>query len=357
MRVTLLTLLVALISSQAYAQSSPYCLKSRARSHAEAALLFAPRIHVQALRYPSGFEMGPTLNGRVQLRVGGSWSPLDMWQGLRLLEAGTADCSLHNVDTEAERVVRYAPEALLVAAYRAQASSLASSHGERETLEKRAEQRLRDNVITVLEFRDFEQVVMALNKRQEEVVGIVGRLKAEGIESPPSNLNVLAREHVEKSDALEKKEAAVRAFAPWTLRLSGGLIPAVDREVDWYGWLALSYSLGGPAYVRHERRHRAARAEEVRTARYELGPRMDMLRRQIDARVAQARKELALVERQLAFIDTTLRSLGVSELANISHARDSLTLERFLAESEHAFLLALLETLSPLGGESHASGT
>lgn len=134
-------------------------------------------------------------------------------------------------------------------------------------------------------------------------------------------------------------------------------MPAPNHDVDWYGWIEFSYSLGGPAYVIHDRRYRAARAEEVRTARQELTSRIEVLRGQIAARVEQAKSELALVDRQLGFIETTLRSLGASDLANVAHARDSLALERFVAESERAFLSTLLETLSPLGSESHAPGT
>lgn len=274
-----------------------------------------------------------------------------------MLDVAAADCELNTVETEGERAVRYSPDALLVSAYRVQASALEGSVAEREQLEKRAEQRLRDNVITVVEFQDFEQVATALRRRREEVVGVVHRLKAEGIESPPSNLVEIAEVYAEKSHKLEEKEAGVRAFTPWRLQLSGGAIPAQDHEVDWYGWIEFSYSLGGPAFVIQDRRYRAARDEEVKTARHELTARVTALRGQIAARVAQAKGELALVERQLGFIETTLRSLGSSDLANIAHARDSLTLERLLAESERAFLNSLLETLSPLGSESHAPGT
>jgi len=353
----LLLMLLGGASPRAHAQNSPYCLKVNAQAHADAALLFAPRLHLQVLRNPSTFDVGPTLaNEHIQIRVGASWAPLDVWQGVRLLDASAADCSLNEVDRAGERAAQFSPEALLVSAYRAQVDALAGSRAEREQIEQRAADRLRDNVITVLEFHDFQRIANSLSARHAEVLGIVQRLQAEGIESPPANLAELAQQHVNKSRTLAEKETAVRAFEPWKFRLSGGVIPSSEEHaVDWYGWVDLSYSLGGPWFGSFERRYRQARAEETRSARYELAPRLEILRKQVDARLSQATSELTLNERQLEFIGTTLRALAASDHANVAHIRDGLVLERALAESERAFLLVLVETLSPLGSQGHVS--
>lgn len=352
---SLLILALSIEGRSAHAQESPYCLKVSARARGEAALLMSPSLHLQVLRNPSTFDVGPTLTERVQVRLGASWSPLDTWQGARLLDASAADCALHQVSERGERFASYSPDALLVSAYRAQAEALSRTHEERQQLAQRAANRLRDNVITVLEFHEFERLAGTVSKRHEELLGIVQRLHAEGIDEPPVGLVELAEHHASKSARLEQKEAAVRAFEPWKLRASGGVIPAQGRELDWFGWLELSYSLGGPAHAMNDRRYLRARAAERGTARYELAQRIAALRAQIDARIAQAQRELALVERQAVFIDSTLRALASSELAAVAHAREGLRLEQMLSESERAFLLTLIQTLSPLGSEAHVA--
>lgn len=315
--------------------------------------MFAPRLHAQLLRNPSLADLGPLIVGNLQLRFGAAFSPLDAARGARTIALSEADCDVQKAQESGRRLVTAPMEALLVEAYRAQVRALRASSGERDALLERAAERLRQKLITVLEFREVERSADELRQKHEVALGTLSRLEAEGVELPRDGLEALARAYADRALVYEQKARSLRALDPWTLRLAGGAIPANENTVDWYGWVEIGYNLGGLFRRRHENRYEEARRSEIDSARYELPAKVRLLAQQVNARLAQAEAELALVKKNLKFIDDTLRSLGRSDLPNVSHARDSLTLQRMLTVAEQAYLQALVDALSPF--RSHSS--
>ena len=109
-----LTLLVGMGggSGEAAADDSAYCRKVKARAAGDAALLFAPSVTGQVIRYPS-VNGGPvdatgvTTGNGWQGRVGLSWSPLDFYRGFGVLRAGDADCERGNAQIDAQHLLHY----------------------------------------------------------------------------------------------------------------------------------------------------------------------------------------------------------------------------------------------------------
>jgi hypothetical protein len=351
----ILCLLAVTANSQAQHERSPYCLKTDARAHADAILMYTPRLHAQLLRNPSLSDFGPLLVDRFQLRLGASFSVIEAVRGARMLSVSRADCQVHSDGERARRLVAAPMEALVVTAYEAQLAAYRDSEAEREQLMQRAQQRLDQKLITVLEFHEVERLAVEVRQRQETTHGTLQRLHAEAIELPNGSLEALALSYMESSRVLQRKDRALRALDPWTMRLMGGAIPAKDDRLDWYGWIELSYSLGGLFRSKWENKFENARNQEIEKAKYELPQRVQLLAQQVNARFAQAESELKIVVRNLSFVESTLHSLGTADIPNVNHARDSLALQRMLLVAEQAYLRALVQTLSPLRSEDHGT--
>src|SRR5689334_3650061 len=85
--------------------SSGYCDKVRARANGDAALLIAPRVVADALRFPGGggSDVAPSLDRELQVRVGLSFAPIEAYRGFRLMDASEADCAAHESLVRAQR--------------------------------------------------------------------------------------------------------------------------------------------------------------------------------------------------------------------------------------------------------------
>lgn len=61
-----------------------------------------------------------------------------------------------------------------------------------------------------------------------------------------------------------------------------------------------------------------------------------------------ARRELEVVDGELATAEVTAKALGASTATLADHARDTVALERLLLQAERVYLLGLIERLSQL---------
>lgn len=337
----------------ARAEASSYCERVEARARIDTAVLFAPHVLTQAIRNPAMSDVGPVIGDRMQVRIGAGWAPLDVLRGVRVLDLTRADCALHTVVERGEQATAFSSEMLLVAAYAAQGAALDSSRDERAALLSQAQARLRDHLITVMAFHELQKRADALDRKYEEARGVVARARALGVQAPPKDLDALVQSYVRSSEKFERRAGKIRALEPWSLRMIGGAIPGVDGDSDWYGWVELSYNLGGLVRRSRERRYLQAKLAEVRAAARELPARVHDLTNQIAQWVAQAEREIVVVERQLKLIANTLQSLSTTTSSDVAHVRDGLVLERMYSESERAFLLALMASLSPQRDEHH----
>lgn len=149
----------------------------------------------------------------------------------------------------------------------------------------------------------------------------------------------------------EREVSRLRSLDAWQVRLSAGVVPL--NGGDWYGIAELSVNLGVFMREREEHRYLDARRDELKKARYEAGTQLDDFRVQARAALAQARQELALVERELTLITDSRRALERSEAPGVVHARDALALHAFSLESDRAFLRGLVVPLSAFVEDRH----
>ena len=130
---TLLSLLMCCSIPKTRADDVPaYCRRIEALAQSEGALLWAPRLSLQGLRYPSGFDNGPTTQEGYQLRVGLSYSLVDAYRALRQRNINALDCSAHELQHELETAVETMADVPLLDAFRAQARFLSGQRGELE---------------------------------------------------------------------------------------------------------------------------------------------------------------------------------------------------------------------------------
>lgn len=100
----------------------------------------------------------------------------------------------------------------------------------------------------------------------------------------------------------EQKVSGSKALSAWSMVLSGGaLVPLVRVEtrpaVDWFGWVELSYNLGGPWSAGHEQEYLKAREAELHGARYELSQRAQAMKQQLRGHSQHAEGQLSLLIR------------------------------------------------------------
>jgi hypothetical protein len=338
---------------EAPATISPYCRKVRARAEADAALLRAPRVIAEGIRFPSNnrVDLGPTVGSGFQLRGALSFSPVDFYRGSVVERAGDADCRAHDA---AERV-RLGLEDLSdlgrLPALRAEAAYLDGHRAEWRALLAKAADQLAARLITAVEYHELRRLTQTLERKSAALAGEIDRLQAgSGAAATPQELqevDALARAAVTESDAAEHAFARLRAIDPWAFKITGGVIPPVDNQpADWFGIAELSYSLGGFWHAGADAEAVNARADEVRHARYELPARLDDVKRALGAELSATKRELEAVDAQLASTESIRTALEGNDAPNLAHARATLTVERLDAESDRVYLSALLGTLT-----------
>lgn len=342
-------------ASSASAQSSDYCIKVRARAAGRAALLIAPDLFSDLLRYPESFETGPSSMDTLQLRVGVSFSPLDAYKGTRLDEIGEADCRAHEAKLRVERALDSSSDAYRLPALRAKLEYLEERRAAWHDLLSRAEQRLSARVITTLEFAAISRQLDELEHKLLQVRGETDRIRAQvgDDDAEPEALSRYAAEYIATAYELERRESSQRSLDAWEFSLSGGFVPIASTGPDWFGWIQLRYKLGGLFADGHEADYLRARTDELRHARYEVPARAEEQKHKFAVQREQAQKELALIDRQLEFVVKTKASLETVDVPLTAHAIDALAVEQIAAEAEQRLLRVLIETLTRIEGGEH----
>jgi hypothetical protein len=347
-RALTLLILMCCFTPQTRADDAPaYCRRIDALADSEGALLWAPKLSLQGLRYPSGFDNGPTTTQGYQFRVGLSYSLIDVYRAIRMRDANEADCAAHQLQLELETSAEAVADMPLRDAYRAQAQFLSGHRSEVEAVLDRARSRLKEHVITTTEFNDLLDSADQLERKTIQAEGNAARIDAKrhpaapvhSTESMTRNLLRLRAEH-------EESLSALRSLDDWTLRLHGGVIPVAERGVEWFGWVELSYSLGGLFRSGPERRFRQARREELRDDPNQIPAKLQRIRADIAAQAEQAETELRVVTRRLGYLRTAQTDLDTADAAVAAHLRDALALDALSAGSEKAFLETLIASTS-----------
>jgi hypothetical protein len=341
-----LALLFFATATPARADEAPYCRKAHARAASDAALLMAPRFVLQGIRFPSTgqLDIGLTTGTGYQARAALTFSPLDLYRGLRVLRVGDADCLQHETSGGIERILAQGTDAARLVALREQVTFLNQHREEWRAVRSRAEERLSARVVTLVEFDEVRRQADALEHKLVETHGEASEIEARRPDPPRGSLGALAREYAERSLAAEREIWSLRALDAWQVQLTGGVIPI--RPVDWYGVAEVSFNLGGLVRPQHEDAYMAAKTDELRDARYELGARLRDFRNQVAAAVEQARRDLEVADRQVVFLENTRVALEKSDAQSVAQARDVVTIEELSVQSDAVFLRALVGALS-----------
>ncbi len=349
--------LLLTVGSAAAAQRSDYCNKIRARAIGDAAVLVAPRLVLNALRFPGAgaIDIGPTVGNRVQLRVGGSFAPLDAVRGALLLRASDVECRVH----EAGEDIRSALDTALISpqlpAFRAEVAFLERHQAEWEQLLEHNHDRLSAHVINLSDMNEFRHLVGALEQKLAKARSATRRLEANRPADSSKGLDAMAKSYVDSSNELERRMSAAKELNPWGFKINAAAIPAPRGDVDWAGWIDVSYSLGGPVSSYEERKYLAAREAELRDAPYEMSTKIADVKRRLDAEIDAAKGELAALVKQIDAIEKTRSSFATAVVAHTEFAQDSLALEQLSAEADRVYLSTLLGSLNATRGGAHGS--
>jgi hypothetical protein len=337
------------------ASSSSYCRRVEARAAADAALLRAPHLIGEAIRFPtsSRIDLGPTVGDNFQVRAALSFSPVDVYRGSALERAGEADCRAHDAAERLRLGLEDLSDFGRLPALRAQAAYLDAHRGEWRALLAKGAEQLAARLVTAVEYHELRRLTARLERKSAAVEGELERLRVVGAPpGSPGELDRLSRAYVAEADDAERAFAHLRAIDPWALKLTGGVIPPLGGQpADWFGLAELSYNLGGFWRDRADARAVEARADETRRARYELPARVDDVRRALRGQLAAAKRELAAVDAELTSSEIMRSSLEGSDAPNIAHARATLIVERLDAESDRVFLNALTGALGAAVGD------
>lgn len=339
---------IVLYALPASGQVSPYCAKVRERAADDAALLVAPRLVLQALRFPDNGRLeGGTIVGQgVETRAGLAYSVTDLYKGLALLRVADADCRAHEARSQLEAAVGAGDDGPRAAALRAEIAFLESRHAEVQDAVAHAAARFEEHVITLVELGNIRDRADALERKLLQARGQAAEIEArrgpgEARATPPSH--GLARTYADAAGDLDRATERVRSGEPWQLDMAAGIIPS--SRVDWYGIVQLGFNLGGLARSGHAARFARAHEDEIAHAPYELGPRVSQHRQQLIAKLEESRAELTLVDRQLETVQSTAQALDLAEAPHLVHQREVLALDGLALEAERAFQSAYLAAL------------
>ncbi|HTU61176.1 MAG TPA: hypothetical protein VMF89_22130, partial [Polyangiales bacterium] len=325
----------------------PYCERVAARAQSDATLLWAPRLALQGLRYPSGIDLGPATAGGFQLRVGLSYSLIDPLRALHTYSAADADCAAEEARAALATALESAGGAAELAAHRAQAQYLAAHQTEVDALIGRARTRFQQRLITVFELNHILEAAEQLERKAARAQGSAAQLEAANPAAPAAeDARALSAAFVQRRGDHEESLSSLHTLDAWNVRLQGGVIPVEGAKLNWYGWLELSYSLGGPLQYGAEARYRQARQAELLGDAQQLPAKLVRQARVLRAQTEQAAVELRVVEKRLAHLHATLAELDLTDSSASSHARDALSLAQLSADAERVFLQKLLESLA-----------
>ena len=349
-----LMLATAAVERGARADETAYCRKVQARASADASLLVAPTGIVEALKVPSpqaGGSVDATLAARgYQVRAAVSLSPVDFYKGLRVAKVADADCAQHESVMTAEQLLLQAPDLGRLVASREQATYLDAQRPVWEGEVAKVAARFAAQGTTLLELEEIRGQALQLARQRSRLGGEIARLESTGLGDFRGSIGELIGRVHDTAMKFEREASHVRSLQAWTLNVTGGYVPPVygPNTSDFFAVVHFGYNLGGPWHSAAEDRYLDARDEELRTARYEVGRKLQLLSENVKAARTQATGELAIVERRLAEVGEMRAAISASDAPSAVHARARVGLELIALEADRVFLGSLIRELSRL---------
>jgi hypothetical protein len=341
----------SLAASDAFAAESAYCERVAAIADSAAALLYAPRLEVQAIRFPrnGAVDTGALVGDDVQARAALSFSPLDFYRATRIERVAAADCALHEAKRPIEDAVIAAASAGRLPALRRAATFLDEQRPHWLAAEERAAAALEARVISLFEVQQIRDRAAEIERHREAIGGEIGRLEALRARDLDGEA-LSARLRAAESDALavEERAAAVRMLDAWKLDLTAGAAPD-GRTTEFFGVASVSVSFGAWAQREAERRVLAARERELSESRSELRDRVRMYLDTLKATRLEAQRSAEVVARRVESLRAMRGMLEGSSAPKAPFARDLLDVDLFYVQAERLYFETWLSELRRLG--------
>ncbi len=203
---------------------------------------------------------------------------------------------------------------------------------------------------TLIELEEVRAASATLDRQRVHVAAEIARIEATGIADYRGSIPALVQKINDKSMTLEREASHVRSLDAWTVNITAGYLPPVygPGTSDVFGVVQLGYNLGGPWHDAAETRYLGARSEELKTARYELGHDLEMLRSNVKVAGAEAAHQLDIVSKRVTELTEVRSLLEGSEVASAAHRLDRVDLELIAMQSERVYLAAFVRELSRL---------
>ncbi len=332
----------------ASAEESLYCRKVNARAASDAAVLVAPAVEAQGLKFPTSgrLDTGVGVGNGYQVRTGLSVSPLDIYKGTAVLRVGEADCRRHEATVDLQKLLSESSDYGRLPALNSEAEFLDSKRAAVEAVVTTENERLAAKLITIAHAYEVQSRQAALARRREVVRGEIERIEARRqSRASLKELPSLIENAEAASMTYEHAASHVRSLDPWKVSVSGGVVPH-ETPLDYYGFILISFNLGAFSRNAQETNYRTARADEIRSADYELRAQFGRLMLQLKSTFEQTQRELAIVDGKLAWLESSKRNIAGVDAAAAPHALALLDLDLVAAEAERTFLRTLAQELS-----------
>jgi hypothetical protein len=346
---------ILLLASVAQADdTSDYCQKVQARAHADSMLLFSPSAQLQGIKYPAGAPGVVAVGGSTsvdgyQVRGGLSWSPLDAYKGTQVLTLADKDCLQHSATVEVQNLLEQMNDIGRQQALEAEVAYFEAVTPRMNDIIAGMQKRLGIGTITITDVAAVQQVIAALQRKQAQSQGQLAMIHAKDyIDNPHSASDIVARLQ-RYSMEFEKQTSKVRMLDPWSIAMSGGVVPPMAQGdgVAWFGMIQVGYNFGGLVRGKLEDRYMASRQSELQHARYELADEMRRLQDSIRAGVASSELEIATLDKRLAELYSTKNTLlAHADAPNVDSVLAMVNLQIMDAESDRVFLVELKNQLS-----------
>jgi hypothetical protein len=346
------TIAIGLASSTARAdEPSDYCRKVTAHAEGDAALLYAPTVHLQVIRYPntvgSADPSGLQLGSGVQPRASVSFGLLDFYKGFGVRNVARMDCRRQQSAVALEEVVAQRGDVGRLPALENKLAFLREHRGAVEEIVRNAEERFTARTATLAEVQDLRLRALAFDRAAIETEREIQVLRARAVAPSAQPLADDLRTYEKRTVELEESIAHVRNLAPWKLAVTAGVTGSPN--VDAFGVAELSYNFGG--LFQHGAEHRAvlARADELKNARYEMRQQLERATRELRASAEQNRAEANAIGAVIARMTRDRASLESTEAPNKRTVIAGMTLGILDLEAEQAFLTTLADKQSAFG--------
>ncbi|CAN5774734.1 hypothetical protein BH11MYX4_BH11MYX4_29420 [soil metagenome] len=333
--------------------STDYCRKVTATAQADAALLFAPTLSAQVIRFPqggiadkTGLQTGSGVQPRASITVG----LVDMVRGAGVLDVARADCRRQERAVTLEEVLAQRADIGKLPALEKKLELFRARRPEVQALVRNAEERFAAHTATLLEVHELRRQAADLDRKAWETERDIELLTRRGFVPPAQPIAKLLEEY--EARALEHEGAIthVRKIQPWQLNVTAGM--TVQPTVDAFGVVELSYNVGGLFRNPAENRALEARKQEIHRARYEVRHQVETLLEELRIEARRSQEQLASFDEELARIARERASLDGLDAPNKSQVLAALTLEAIALEAERAYLAALSERQTSFGGKS-----